>query len=126
LQDRRVMVVDDEAFLLECLVDAISSWGCQVTPCSQAAQAIEQLQSGSFDLLISDIRMPGLTGIQLFEWIQANQPQMTRRVIFTTGDSFDPETRTFLEGAGAPHLGKPFDLKKLRLALGDLLTSAEA
>jgi len=126
LQGRRVMVVDDEAFLLECLVDAISSWGCEVTACAQAALAIEQLQSGTFDLLISDIRMPGLTGIQLFEWIQSHQPQMTRRVIFTTGDSFDPDTRAFLEGAGAPHLGKPFDLKKLKQALGDLLASAEA
>ena len=125
LQGRRVMVVDDEAFLLECLVDAISSWGCEVTPCSQATLAIEQLQTASFDLVVSDIRMPGLTGIQLFDWIRTNQPQMAKRVIFTTGDSFDPETRAFLEGAHAPHLGKPFDLRKLKQALTDLLASVE-
>ena len=65
--------------------------------------------------------MPGLSGIQLYQWIQANQAPMTKRILFTTGDSFDPETRAFLEGASLPHLGKPFDLKKLKQAIADLL-----
>jgi len=49
---------------------------------------------------------------------------MVDRILFTTGDSFDPETRRFLDQFQAPHLGKPFDLKKLKMALGDLLVSA--
>jgi PAS domain S-box-containing protein len=126
LQGKRVMVVDDEAFLLECLVDAIGSWGCQVTPCAMGTDAVQRLQAGAFDFIVSDIRMPGLTGIQLFEWIQANQPAMASRILFTTGDSFDPETRAFLERTQAPHLGKPFDLKKLKQSLSDQLASAEA
>jgi PAS domain S-box-containing protein len=121
LQGKRVMVVDDEAFLLECLVDAIGSWGCQVTPCAMGSEAIQKLQAGRFDFIVSDIRMPGLTGIQLFDWIQENQPEMANRILFTTGDSFEPETRAFLERVQVPHLGKPFDLKKLREALSDLL-----
>jgi len=124
LEGKHVLVVDDEGFLLECLEDAIGSWGCQVTPCTQGSEAIERLQSGSFDCIVSDIRMPGLSGIQLFEWIQANQPGMARRILFTTGDSFDPDTRAFLERVQVPHLGKPFDLRKLKEALGDLLVSA--
>jgi len=121
LKERKILVVDDEAFLLECLVDAMDAWGCEVTPCSLAAEAIQKLQQNSYDLIVSDIRMPGLTGIQLFEWIHEHQPEMTRKIIFTTGDAFDPETRTFLEQSQLPHLGKPFDLKKLKQALGDLL-----
>ncbi len=121
LQGKRVMVVDDEAFLLECLVDAIGSWGCEVTACALASEAVQKLQAGAYDCIVSDIRMPGLSGIQLFEWIQANQPEMAYRILFTTGDSFDPDTRAFLERVNVPHLGKPFDLKKLKEALGDLL-----
>ncbi len=121
LKGRKILVVDDEAFLLECLVDAMGAWGCEVTPCGLAAEAIQKLQLASFDLIVSDIRMPGLTGIQLFEWISEHQPEMTKKIIFTTGDAFDPETRTFLEQAKLPHLGKPFDLKKLKQAMGDLL-----
>jgi PAS domain S-box-containing protein len=123
-QDKRVLVVDDEEFLLECLTDAIGSWGCAAAPCAQGAEAIEKLQQGAYDLIISDIRMPGLSGIQLYQWIQANQPDMTRRILFTTGDSFDPETRGFLEQEKVPHLGKPFDLKKLKQALNDLFVSS--
>ena len=123
LQGKRVLVVDDEAFLLECLVDAISSWGCDVTPCALGTEAIQKLQVEHFDGIISDIRMPGLTGIQLFDWIQANQPQMAKRILFTTGDTFDPHTRAFLDRVHVPNLGKPFDLKKLKEALGDLLIS---
>ena len=121
LQGQRVMVVDDEAFLLECLVDALTAWGCQVTACAQGNEAIQQLQTGTFDGIVSDIRMPGLGGIQLFQWIQANQPRMAKRILFTTGDSFDPETRAFLQEMQVPSLGKPFDLKKLKDAVADLL-----
>ena len=121
LQGRRVMVVDDEAFLLECLVDALTAWGCQVTACAQGNEAIQKLQGGSFDGIVSDIRMPGLGGIQLFQWIQTNQPAMAKRILFTTGDSFDPETRAFLQKMQVPSLGKPFDLKKLKDSVTDLL-----
>ena len=123
LAGQKVLVVDDEAFLLECLVDAIGSWGCEVTACGLASEAVQKLQEGRYDLIVSDIRMPGLSGIQLFEWILAHQPDMARRIIYTTGDSFDPETRAFLEQAHLPHLGKPFDLKKLKQALQDLAAS---
>jgi PAS domain S-box-containing protein len=123
LAGKKVLVVDDESFLLECLVDAITVWGCEVTPCSLAAEAIQKLQLETYDLIISDIRMPGLSGIQLFDWIQAHQPAMTRRILYTTGDSFDPVTREFLDRSRLPNLGKPFDLKKLKQALGDLLAS---
>ena len=122
--DKKVLVVDDEEFLLECLTDAISSWGCAATPCAMGSEAIEKLQEGAYDLIISDIRMPGLSGIQLYHWIQEHQPAMTRQILFTTGDSFDPETRGFLEHEKVPHLGKPFDLKKLKQALNDLFVSS--
>lgn len=123
LTGQKVLVVDDETFLLECLVDAIGSWGCEVTACGLAAEAVQKLQEAPYDLIVSDIRMPGLSGIQLFEWILAHQPEMARRIIYTTGDSFDPETRAFLEQAHLPHLGKPFDLKKLKQAIQDLLAA---
>jgi PAS domain S-box-containing protein len=124
LQGQRVLVVDDEAFLLECLVEAIGSWGCRVTACAQATEAIQKLKAETFDLIVSDIRMPDLSGIQFYDWIKQSQPAMADRVLFTTGDSFDPETRAFLERSGLPCLGKPFDLKRLRQTLDRLAGSA--
>ncbi|GLH67726.1 response regulator [Geothrix edaphica] len=121
LQGRRALVVDDEAFLLECLVDALQVWGLEVTPASQGAEAIQHLEAGAFDLIVSDIRMPGLSGVDLFEWLRAQRPAMTQRILYTTGDSFDVKTRDFLAANQVPYLGKPFDLKQLKQSLEQLL-----
>jgi PAS domain S-box-containing protein len=127
LKGAKALVVDDETFLLECLVDALGTWGLEVTACTRGEEAIEKLEAGAFDVIVSDIRMPGLSGMDLFDWLKAKRPAMTRRILYTTGDSFDAKTRTFLETNQVPYLGKPFDLKQLKQGLERLLeTPVEA
>ena len=121
IQGRRALVVDDEAFLLECLVDALQAWGMIVTAASRGDEAIQRLEEGSFDLIVSDIRMPGLSGVDLFDWLKAQRPAMVKRILYTTGDSFDARTREFLAANQVPYLGKPFDLKQLKQSLERLL-----
>ncbi len=121
LKGSRALVVDDESFLLECLVDALSAWGMEVTSSTRGEEAIQNLESGTFDLIVSDIRMPGLSGMDLFEWLKAQRPAMTRRILYTTGDAFDGKTRDFLNVSQVPYLGKPFDLKQLKQSLERLL-----
>ncbi|HJW72542.1 MAG TPA: response regulator [Geothrix sp.] len=121
LAGARALVVDDEPFLLECLVDALSAWGLEVESCTRGDEAIEKLGSGTFDLIVSDIRMPGLSGMELFDWLKTERPQMARRILYTTGDSFDAKTRGFLESTQVPYLGKPFDLKQLKQSMERLL-----
>jgi hypothetical protein len=127
LTGNRALVVDDETFLLECLVDALSAWGMEVTSCARGDEAIQELETGSFDLIVCDIRMPGVSGMDLFDWLKARRPAMTRRILYTTGDTFDQKTREFLEASQVPYLGKPFDLKQLKQSLEHLLeTPVEA
>jgi CheY-like chemotaxis protein len=127
LKGIRALVVDDETFLLECLVDALGAWGLEVTSSSRGDEAIQRLESGAFDLIVCDIRMPGLSGVDLFDWLKAQRPAMTRRILYTTGDTFDATTREFLESSQVPYLGKPFDLKQLKQSLERLLeTPVEA
>jgi CheY-like chemotaxis protein len=121
LKGVRTLVVDDETFLLECLVDALDAWGVKATPSTRGDEAIQQLQEGDFDLIVSDIRMPGLSGMELYEWLKAQRPGMTRRILYTTGDAFDAKTRQFLEATQVPYLGKPFDLSQLKQSLERLL-----
>jgi CheY-like chemotaxis protein len=127
LKGARVLVVDDETFLLECLVDALGTWGMEVAASTRGDEAIQKLKAGTFDLIVSDIRMPGLSGVELFDWLKAERPAMRRRILYTTGDSFDGKTREFLESSQVPYLGKPFDLKQLKQSLERLLeTPVEA
>jgi PAS domain S-box-containing protein len=121
LKGIRALVVDDETFLLECLVDALGAWGVEVTSSSRGDEAIQRLENGTFDLIVCDIRMPGLSGVDLFDWLKAQRPAMTRRILYTTGDTFDTKTREFLESSQVPYLGKPFDLKQLKQSLERLL-----
>lgn len=121
LEGRRALVVDDEGFLLECLVDALEAWGMKVAACARGDEAVQALESGTYDLIVSDIRMPGLSGMDLYEWLKAQRPAMMQRILFTTGDSFDATTRDFLEVNRVPFLGKPFDLKQLKQSLEQLL-----
>lgn len=126
LDGKRVLVVDDEGILLEVLSEALSSWGCVVEATTDAQEAVKQLQVASFDLIVSDIRMPNFSGIQFHGWITQNRPEMCGRILFTTGDSFDQETREFLDRSGAPFLGKPFDLKKFKQTLERLVAGVPA
>jgi PAS domain S-box-containing protein len=127
LKGSRALVVDDETFLLECLVDALSAWGVEVTSSARGDDAIQQLEVGSFDMIVCDIRMPGMSGMDLFDWLKTQRPAMMRRILYTTGDAFDEKTREFLEAGQLPYLGKPFDLKQLKQSLELLLeTPVEA
>jgi CheY-like chemotaxis protein len=93
----------------------------EVTSSSRGDEAIQRLENGTFDLIVCDIRMPGLSGVDLFDWLKAQRPAMTRRILYTTGDTFDTKTREFLESSQVPYLGKPFDLKQLKQSLERLL-----
>jgi CheY-like chemotaxis protein len=127
LRGSKALVVDDESFLLECLVDALSAWGMEVESSPRGDEAIQKLKAQTFDVIVSDIRMPGLSGVDLFDWLKVERPAMTRRILYTTGDSFDAKTREFLEASQVPYLGKPFDLKQLKQSLERLLeTPVEA
>jgi PAS domain S-box-containing protein len=127
LKGNRALVVDDETFLLECLVNALSAWGLDVTSSARGDEAVQKLETGTFDLIVCDIRMPGLSGMDLFDWLKAQRPAMTRRILYTTGDTFDTKTREFLDASQVPYLGKPFDLKQLKQSLERLLeTPVEA
>lgn len=124
LSGLKALVVDDETFLLECLQEALQAWGVDVTAAARGDAAVARLQEKEFDLILSDIRMPGLTGMEIYAWLQAHKPEMTQRILFTTGDAFDADTQSFLEKNTLPHLGKPFDLKKLKGAVAQLVGSA--
>ncbi len=120
LKGLRALVVDDESFLLECLTEALQAWGVDATPASRGDAAVAKLQEAEYDVILSDIRMPGLTGMELYAWLQSNRPDLCHRILFTTGDVFDQQTQAFLESNKLPHLAKPFDLKKLKGGVAQL------
>src|SRR5437879_12133151 len=70
----RVLLVYDNASVLRFLASAFSSNQCQVTTAGTAEQALEQLGDDPFDLVVSDIKMPGLSGLDLLRAVKGKQP----------------------------------------------------
>jgi len=107
---RRILVVDDEPSIRLLVKKALSSSGYLIEEADTAAGALENIkQSTGYDLIIADIRMPGMSGRGLYNNIKKNYPDLAGRVIFITGDISDITTQRFLSSNRVPFISKPFN-----------------
>ncbi len=120
-----VLVVEDEPSVLQLQVDLLESIGARVTAARTCAQAVHLLESRSFDLVITDLRMPGGTsGQDLFRWVERNRPADTSRVIFVTGDTMGEESQSFLSSLRNRCLVKPFAIEEYTTTVKEVLDEA--
>jgi signal transduction histidine kinase/CheY-like chemotaxis protein len=111
---KAILVVDDEPDLAEILVEELEHDGHRVEIASNGAEALRRLERQAFDLVVSDTKMPGMDGMELYRELERRFPALRRRIIFVTGDVLDPAKQRFVEETRAPFLTKPFDLADLR------------
>ncbi len=116
----RVLVIDDEVELQRALRRVLGYLGCEVTVALDGDRGFEYARGGRFDLVLCDIRVPGLNGRELYERLLDEAPAAARAVAFMTGDSVSDEVRTFLAATGRPVLPKPFG----RVQLQELLAAS--
>ncbi|HKG93350.1 MAG TPA: PAS domain S-box protein [Gemmatimonadaceae bacterium] len=121
---RRVLIVDDEAPIREALKRFFVRAGWEVSEASNGAAALSVIErspkgAGDFSLIISDLRMPGVSGIALHDWIAASRPELVRRFVVSTGDVASPEAAAFVARVHCPVLEKPFDFVALDAIIRD-------
>jgi PAS domain S-box-containing protein len=110
---RRVLVVDDEPVVGKSLRRLLPEHDVAVA--TSAAEALAAIEGDpDLDVVLCDLMMPDVSGIELFHQLEARFPALARRVVFITGGAFTPEASAFLRAAGNPVLEKPFDLRRLR------------
>jgi two-component system, NtrC family, sensor kinase len=105
----RMLVVDDEASVRVALQRYFASRGHEVETTASGKDGLARLREGTFDAVIVDMRMPDLSGEQLYEELRLKDPGHAERVIFTTGQLVDEQVRTFLTSTGRPYIPKPFE-----------------
>jgi PAS domain S-box-containing protein len=105
---RSILVVDDEAQVAELLGEILSLDGHRVVKAGDGLVALAELGRATYDLVVSDLRMPGLDGPGLYRAAAQRFPGIEKRFVFVTGDTLEPATREFLDTCIAPHLAKPF------------------
>jgi DNA-binding NtrC family response regulator len=108
----KILVVDDERSILVLLKEALGQWGYQVTTAASAAEALGMLKSELFDALITDIRMPDMSGLELLREVK-KQDESIEVVMMTGYPTIASAVQALKEGA-YDYLSKPLILDELR------------
>ena len=126
LQGKRILVVDDEESITRVLEEYLTDLGAQVIAFTDPKKARLRARMDRFDAVILDIRMPGISGFDLFKDMQARNPHNACRTVFLTGGLGDPEIQRYLEDHHLPYLIKPVELDELRRIILEVLRTCES
>jgi len=119
MEPAKILVVDDEKSILLLLKEALTQWGYQVTCASSAAEALDLLKNGLFDALLSDVRMPDMSGLDLLREIR-KQDESIEVVMMTGYPTIASAVQALKEGA-YDYLSKPLILDELRHLMARLM-----
>ena len=110
-QNKTVLLVDDDDSIRWVLNETLDDLGLSVTQTNAADEALQILKKQSFDLIISDVRMPGTSGMELLNYCQENFPNIPV-IIMTAHSDLDSAVNAYTKGA-FEYLPKPFDLDEV-------------
>jgi DNA-binding response OmpR family regulator len=118
-RNRRALLIDDEPVIRFALRRFFERQGWVVDEAEDGHGALALLlddgpNARTYDVVITDLRMPGLSGMELHARLERERPAVLRRMILTTGDTVSPDAAAFLQRSTCPVLGKPFELAELR------------
>lgn len=108
----RILVIDDEPLVCEGIKRALRSHDVTVT--SSGRDAVELCESGDYDLVLCDVMMPEVSGMDVYSRVRRERPEVAQRFVFMTGGAFTPSARAFLESVDNEQIIKPFSLRDLR------------
>ncbi len=117
----RILIVDDEPAVVEMLQRALARH--ELVDADNGREALDLLlREPPFDLVLCDLMMPEVTGMDLYQEVIRVRPDLAPHMAFMTGGAFSPSAREFLAGFAPPCLDKPFSVKELRLFVDGLLS----
>ena len=111
VRKRRVLVIDDEP-LIGSLVKSICA-NDDVEVYVRALDALERADAASFDVVLCDLLMPGMNGLQFYAALREKRPELVRHFVMMTGSAMDEWTRDFLRLGHVTLLAKPFSVDEL-------------
>jgi len=116
-RQRRILVVEDDEMVRDAVAMMLRTDDHEVVTASTAAEALGLLERGSYDVIVSDLRIPYMDGPTFYREVKQRWPAALPRLIFMTGSAEDPESARFLRETGVPVLAKPFTPESLRQAV---------
>jgi len=121
----RLLVVDDERDVGELLSDILRTRGYETQYVASPKAALELMRDRDFQGVLMDLRMPEMSGTELWRELQRERPALALKTIFMTGDYASLETAAMVGATERPFLSKPFRPDELDLALATLNRSTK-
>lgn len=118
---KRLLIVDDEETLTFSLYQTFitAPVECEVVTAASGEEALARMDKGPFDLVITDISMPGIDGLTLLRHIKAENDQ-TQVIVITAFGSQEKEDEAYQSGADF-YLEKPFDIREIKRLVINML-----
>jgi C4-dicarboxylate-specific signal transduction histidine kinase len=117
-----VLVLEDEPHLQRLQEKLLARLAVDVVQCSTVSAARSIVASQSIDVIVSDVNLPGESGLNFYEWIRREYPELTERFLFVTGDVGAPELLELAAERPEAFLHKPFESREYLLRVGRLLS----
>jgi CheY-like chemotaxis protein len=118
-----VLVVEDEPTVARLIADVMEDEGFDVDVLLDGREALERAARMSYDLVICDMKMPGLDGQHFYKSLARTGNPLRERFLFVTGDIVAAQTREFLARNHLPHVAKPFRVEELTEKVRAVLAS---
>jgi signal transduction histidine kinase/CheY-like chemotaxis protein len=109
----RLLIVDDDAGIRTMLARILGKHDVVTADSGERAVAILE-KDQSFDVILCDMMMANVSGIDVHRWLVEHQPRLARKLVFVTGGAFTPNAREYLEKVDNLRLEKPFDVTNLQ------------
>ena len=110
----RALVIDDNKCLQELFQLFLEKLGFQADKAPDGSVGFRMIKEADYDVIISDMNMPNVNGMEFYQLIATNLPHLTKRIVFATGNSFDDEHNKFFQAVSCPVLFKPVSLAVLK------------
>ena len=116
-----ILLIDDEPSFVSALARLLRHDGSTVDTAADGHCALRQLHERRYDIVLCDLRMPGLDGGEFYDVLRQQHAYLRKRVLFLTGDTLGAESQAFLEQCGQPWVYKPCNAADIRTAMQQML-----
>ena len=116
----RILVVDDEDGIRAAMVRMLKGHDVVQAVSGEEAQKILGADH-AFDVILCDMMMPAMSGVELHEWLSEAHPDLAKQVVFITGGAFTPKAREHLSKVSNIRIEKPFDVANFKKIVGELI-----
>jgi len=119
-ENRHILVIDDDESVRDLCGEILTEHNYRATLAASGSEGIYQLRKHHFDAVVCEVKMPGLGGREVFDYVVKDVPEMQNKIIFITGDILGESTQHFLDRTGNRYLFKPMDADEFLTYLEEL------